>query len=114
METIVTQVSEYLAKAYDKKTFGVCWEPRELYLLKPIELNGMKFEQGLLQERNHKQTLAFDEIRKDAKEHLGFLIKKDELFDAIDITADRDKCFGSPFKLGVIAGRIDAAQRFFQ
>ena len=113
-DSIIVQISKYLSKAYDKKTFGVCWEePRELYLFKPIELNGMKFEPGLLQKHSHKKTLAFAEIGKDAKRHLDFSFNKDELFDAIDITADLDKCHGNPFELGIIAGRIDAAQRFF-
>lgn len=112
-DSIIVQISKYLAKAYDKKTFGVYWEePRELYLLKPIELNGMKFEPGLLQKHSHKKTLAFDEIGKDVKAHFGFFVKKDELFDAIDITADLDDCYGDPFRLGIIAGRMDAAQQF--
>lgn len=113
-DSIIVQISKYLSKAYDKKTFGVCWEePRELYFLKPIELNGVKFEPGLLQKHGYKKTLVFDEIGKDVKAHFGFFVKRDELFDAIDITADFDKCHGNPFELGIIAGRIDAAQRFF-
>lgn len=111
--SIIVQISEYLAKAYDKKTFGVCWAPRELYLLKPIDLNGTKFGPMLLQERNKKQTAVFAAIGEDAKSHLDFSFNKDELFDAIDRTADLDKCHGDPFELGIIAGRIDAAQRFF-
>lgn len=110
----VIEISEYLSKTYGKKTFGVCWEePRELYLLKPIELNGMKFEPGLLQKHGYKKTLAFTAIGEDAKRHLDFSFNKDELFDAIDRTADFDRCHGDPFELGIIAGHIDAAQRFF-
>ena len=113
-DSTIVKLSKNLSKAYNKKTFGVCWEePRELYLLKPIELNGTKFGPMLLQERNKKRTAVFAAIGEDAKRHLDFSFNKDELFDAIDRTADLDKCHGDPFELGIIAGRIDAAQRFF-
>lgn len=112
-DSIVTQIADYLSEKYDKRTFGVCWEPRVLYLLKPIELNGKEFSCGFLQEHNNKYHESFFAIKEDAKEHLGFSFSKDELFDAIDRVADCNNCFGSPFKLGFIAGRAEAARQFF-
>lgn len=108
-------IEKYLLGRYGNRAFGQCFNPPSLYVLSPIKLDDHRtISVGILHEYNRKYYDKLGLIAYDVEKHLNMSVRNKDIVLAIEAIADKTDCFGSPFELGIIAGRAEAARQFFQ